>query len=56
MAFSCPHCHALFGDFPLRQDLAYRDPDEVLAVEGHVQVPYPHWCLNAGCGFCTPQP
>lgn len=52
MAFSCPHCHALFGDHHLAQDIPYRDPDDVIAVEGHVQVPYQHWCLNAGCGFC----
>lgn len=53
MAFSCPHCHALFGDHHLGQDIPYRDPDDVITVEGHAAVPFPHWCLNAGCGFCS---
>jgi len=56
MAFSCPHCSALFGDWHVRNDLmslAYEDP--ALRVEvptSTVSEPGAHWCLDVGSGHC----
>lgn len=56
MAFSCPHCSALFGDWHVRNDLmsmAYDDPALCVQVPTMtVSRPGAHWCLNVGTGNC----
>jgi len=58
MAFTCGHCHAVFGDFPLRSllmEVAYDDPlatgsvslDSPAVLDDH-----PHWCWDRGDGKC----
>lgn len=56
MAFSCPGCDALFGDWFLRSymmEVRGMDAELVLACpEGRDRVPAPHWCVDAGSGLC----
>ncbi len=58
-AFTCGHCRAVFGDFPLRSllmEVAYDPPlargtvtlDAPAIVDSH-----PHWCWNLGDGLCA---
>lgn len=56
MAFSCPHCSALFGDWHVRNDLmslAYDDPALVVTVPTQtVSRDQTHWCFDQGGGHC----
>lgn len=56
MAFSCPHCSALFGDWHVRRDLmamAYDDPALVVTVPIQTfSKDQTHWCFDQGSGHC----
>lgn len=58
MAFTRGHCHAVFGDFPLRSSLAEVAYDPPLAQgTARVDAPalvesHPHWCWDRGAGLC----
>lgn len=54
MAFSCPQCGALYGDFFLQEwlmDREYEPADAVATLPGG-PVTYPHWCVDTGGGHC----
>ena len=59
MAFSCPYCTALFGDFFLSSfwNLSYDSPDKIVPLPGTVRgVAYPHYCIDTGNGTCLIPP
>jgi hypothetical protein len=60
MAFSCPHCGAIYGDFFLFTfwaEAIYDEPTFALKIPGEGDsMQEPHWCLDTGQGHCQDAP
>jgi hypothetical protein len=56
MAFSCPHCGAIYGDF-FWAEAIYDEPTFALKIpSGGDSMPEPHWCLYIAQGHCRDAP
>lgn len=57
MAFGCPNCRAVLGDWFLRGFLleaAYDEPLATFSAPGSTEgLEHPHWCLDIGAGHCV---
>lgn len=59
MAFGCPNCRAVFGDFYMGSawsEAHYADAVDVIEIDlaTELSVMQPHWCRDTGSGLCDP--